>query len=126
MKKLLGIVVLSLLWSNVGYSYQYCYKAFDTIEPIKNASFMNIGFLKLELECLNKTKEAKIFEKKSSELFEYTVQKQFRLLIYIFFDRAGPDFCMFSCHIPCPTTFIHSRDSIKASLMILHHPCNDQ
>ena len=81
MKKLLGIMVLGLLWSNVGYSYQYCYKAFDTIEPIKNASFMNIGFLKLELECLNKTKEAKIFERKSSELFEYTVQKQTYLLL---------------------------------------------
>ena len=81
MKKILGIVVLGLLWCNVSYSYQYCYKAFDTIKPIKNASFMNIGFLKLELECLNKTKEAKIFEKKSSELFEYTVQKQTYLLL---------------------------------------------
>jgi len=82
MKKLFSMIfVIGLLWCNVSYSYQYCYKAFDTIKPIKNASFMNIGFLKLELECLNKTKEAKIFEKKSGELFEYVAQKQAYLLL---------------------------------------------
>ena len=80
MKKLLGIVVLGLLWCNVSYSYQYCYKAFETMQPIKNASFMNVKFLKLELECLNKTKEAKIFDKKSTEMFKKVVQKQTKLL----------------------------------------------
>ena len=80
MKKLLGIVVLVLLWCNVSYSYQYCYKAFETMQPIKNASFMNVQFLKLELECLNKTKEAKIFDKKTTEMFKKVVQKQTKLL----------------------------------------------
>ena len=80
MKKLLGILVLSLLWCNVSYSYQYCYKAFETMQPIKNASFMNVKFLKLELECLNKTKEAKIFDKKTTEMFKKVVQKQTKLL----------------------------------------------
>ena len=80
MKKLLVIVVLGLLWCNVSYSYQYCYKGFNTTQPIKNASFMNVTLLKLELECLNKNKEAEIFEKKTMEMFKKVVQEQTKLL----------------------------------------------
>ena len=76
MKKLLGIVVLGMLWSNIVYGIEYCEEYNKTRKPLEPATFISVVFLELELECLGKKKEAKIFEKKRNELMKVMVQAQ--------------------------------------------------
>ena len=76
MKKFLGILVLGLLWCNVGYSIEYCYEYNKTRKPLEPATFTSVVFLKLELDCLGKKKEAKIFDKKKSALMKKMVEAQ--------------------------------------------------
>ena len=75
-KKLLGIIVLGLLWSNVGHSIEYCNEYNKTKKPLEPATFISVAFLKLELDCLGKNEEAKIFDKKQSILMEKMVKIQ--------------------------------------------------
>ena len=70
MKKLLGIMVLGLLWSNIGHSIEYCDEYNKTKKPLEPATFISVVFLKLELDCLGKNEEAKMFDKKRSILME--------------------------------------------------------
>ena len=76
MKKLLGIVVLGLLWSNIVHGIEYCEDYNKTRKPLEPATFISVVFLELELKCLGKKKEAKIFEKKRIELMKVMVQAQ--------------------------------------------------
>ena len=64
MKKLLGIVVLGLLWSNIVYGIEYCEDYNKTRKPLEPATFISVVFLELELKCLGKKKKQKYLKKK--------------------------------------------------------------
>ena len=76
MKKILGIIALGLLWSNVGHSIEYCDEYNKIKKPLEPATFISVVFLESELKCLGKIKETKIFVKKRDAFMKIMVQSQ--------------------------------------------------
>ena len=52
MKKLLGIVVLGLLWSNIVYGIEYCEDYNKTRKPLEPATFISVDFLEKKSEVV--------------------------------------------------------------------------
>ena len=65
MKKLLGILVLGLLWSNSGNATEYCSSLNESkkILDIRAKSYVDLIFLGEELACIGKLKEVKIYSR---------------------------------------------------------------
>ena len=63
MKKLLAIIFLFLLWSNISHSRDYCHPINEQKKnlDIRVDSWADLIFLGEELKCIGKSKEAKIY-----------------------------------------------------------------
>ena len=66
MKKLLAILFLFLLWSNVSHSREYCHWLNDQKKTldVRVDSWFDLSNLGAELECKGKLKEAEIYKEK--------------------------------------------------------------
>jgi hypothetical protein len=77
MKKLLGIIVLGLLWVGNANAREYCFPINEQnkILDIRTDSSVHLIFLGEELKCIGKTKEAKIYLDKYNENIKVWVQE---------------------------------------------------
>jgi len=77
MKKLLGIIVLGLLWVGNANAREYCFPINEQnkILDIRTDSSVHLIFLGEELKCIGKTKEAKIYSDKYNENIKVWVQE---------------------------------------------------
>ena len=81
MKKLLGILVLSLLLTSKTYAYDYCDQYLKTSKPLDDPSLLIIALLEVELKCLGKDKEAALFKKQMSEMLEKHLEKWVKIMV---------------------------------------------
>jgi len=77
MKKLLGIIVLGLLWVGNANAREYCFPINEQnkILDIRTDSSVHLIFLGEELKCIGKTKEAKIYSDRYNENIKVWVQE---------------------------------------------------
>ena len=79
-------MVLGLLWSKSIYAIEYCHEYNKSRKPLEPTTFTSIVFLHLELKCLGKTKEAKIFLQENEKLHENLVKSRIDTTL-----TGGPD-----------------------------------
>ena len=77
MKKLLAILFLFLLWSNFSHSREYCHPINENkkILDIRVDSWASLILLGEELQCIGKSKEAKIYSDKFNKNIKVWVQE---------------------------------------------------
>ena len=77
MKKFLGILVLVLLWSSFGNAREYCFSLNESKKNLdtRAESFTDLIFLYKELECLGKSKEAKIYKEEYNKVIKAWVSE---------------------------------------------------
>ena len=77
MKKLLGILVLGLLWVGNANTREYCFPINEQKKnlDIRVDSWADLIFLGEELPCIGKSKEAKIYSDKYNENIKVWVQE---------------------------------------------------